>query len=71
MSKEICAVVDELVELLSKYAQRLDRDVELVVETDGACSIRVADTETAESYGEVVRFEDFAGLMRFLETGDL
>jgi rhamnose utilization protein RhaD (predicted bifunctional aldolase and dehydrogenase) len=70
MSKEIVAVVDELVEILTQYSARLGADVEMVVETGGECSIRVADMDEG-SFQEVVRFNDFAGLMRFLETGKL
>jgi hypothetical protein len=68
MPREIVAVIDELVEVLARYAERLGLDVEMVIEPDGACSIRV---DQAGAYEEVAHFGDFAALMRFLETGEL
>jgi hypothetical protein len=68
MPAEICAVMDELVEVLSKYSARLGLNVEMVIETDGACSIRVED---GGAYSEVVNFPEFAALLRFLQTGEM
>jgi hypothetical protein len=64
MSVEICAVVDELVDALAAFGDRVGRDVELNIDDCGILTVMVSSE--VETRGEATGFEQ-AGVFMTIE----
>lgn len=71
---EVLDGIGGLVDALTAYADRIDKEVELIVRTDGTASLMVEDGtqpagEAASGFGEVEAFDSFSDLWVFLQMG--
>lgn len=75
---DVLAVIDEVIDRLAKFSERIGRQVELIVNPDEGFTVMVAEEsysdrpeELATGYESAAQFIDFGALMNYLESGVL
>lgn len=76
MPAEIVAAIDQLIDALARFSNRIDREVELVIDTGGLLTVMVADemtpsNEAANSFDQAGIFENIESLLFYLNKGQL
>jgi hypothetical protein len=68
---ELLDVINEVIEAVAAFADRLDREVEVVLRTDGTLALMVAEESTiagapATGFEELQSFDSFDDFWRYL-----
>ncbi len=72
---DVIDAFSEVVDAMTSFADRIDREVELVVRPDGTASLMGAEEgtaagEPATGFEEIEAFDSFADLWAFLQLGE-
>ena len=67
--------INEVIDALAKFSDRIDREVELVVRTDGTAALMGAEAgtvagEPADGFEEIESFDSIPELWTFLEMAE-
>ena len=76
MKSDILDAFGEVIEALTSYSDREDREVELIVRADGTACLMGADPmtaagESASSFEEIASFDIFADLWAHLTAAEV
>jgi hypothetical protein len=74
MRAAVIEAIDELIQLLAAFQEKLGREVELSLQTDGTAWLMVAEeftlsNERSSGFEELAHFDGFQQLVAYLEAG--
>jgi hypothetical protein len=71
--KEVLGAIDQVINALTAFSDRIDREVELLVRADGTACLMGAEAatiagESATGFEELKSFDSFDALWRYLQA---